>query len=54
MKIGCYARVSTHDQQTLALQRNAMVAYAQQRGGSIVATITKWDLGGVRGCSATS
>jgi DNA invertase Pin-like site-specific DNA recombinase len=31
MKMGLYARVSTHDQQTLALQRNAMVAYAQQR-----------------------
>ena len=41
MKIGCYARVSTQDQQTLALQRDAMAAYAQQRGWSIVATITK-------------
>ena len=41
MKIGCYARVSTHDQQTLALQRDAMAAYAQQRGWSIVATITE-------------
>jgi DNA invertase Pin-like site-specific DNA recombinase len=39
MKIGCYARVSTQDQQTLALQRDAMAAYAQQRGWSIVATI---------------
>ena len=37
MKMGLYARVSTHDQQTLALQRNAMVAYAQQRRGAIVA-----------------
>ena len=41
MKIGCYARVSTQDQQTLALQRDAMAAYAQQRGWSIVATITE-------------
>jgi putative DNA-invertase from lambdoid prophage Rac len=41
MKIGCYARVSTHDQQTLALQRDAMAAYAQQRGWSIIATITE-------------
>jgi len=39
MKMGLYARVSTHDQQTLALQRNAMVAYAQQRSGSIVALV---------------
>jgi putative DNA-invertase from lambdoid prophage Rac len=36
MKLGCYARVSTHDQQTLPLQRDAMVAYAQQRGWTIV------------------
>ena len=45
MKIGCYARVSTHDQQTLALQRDAMAAYAQQRGWAIVATITEGGAG---------
>ena len=39
MKMGLYARVSTHDQQTLALQRNALVAYAQQRSGTIVAVV---------------
>jgi DNA invertase Pin-like site-specific DNA recombinase len=39
MKMGLYARVSTHDQQTLALQREAMTAYATQRGGSIVMRI---------------
>ena len=39
MKMGLYARVSTHDQQTLALQRNALVAYAQQRSGAIVAVV---------------
>jgi len=39
MKMGLYARVSTHDQQTLALQRNALVAYAQQRRGTIVAVV---------------
>lgn len=39
MKMGLYARVSTHDQQTLALQRNALVAYAQQRGGAIVTVV---------------
>jgi DNA invertase Pin-like site-specific DNA recombinase len=39
MKMGLYARVSTHDQQTLVLQRNALVAYAQQRSGSIVAVV---------------
>ena len=41
MKIGCYARVSTQDQQTLALQRDAMAAYAQQRGWSMVVTSTE-------------
>jgi DNA invertase Pin-like site-specific DNA recombinase len=39
MTLGLYARVSTHDQQTLALQRNAMVAYAQQRRGAIVTVV---------------
>jgi DNA invertase Pin-like site-specific DNA recombinase len=39
MKMGLYARVSTHDQQTLALQRDAMTAYAKQRGGSIVTIV---------------
>ncbi len=35
MKLGLYARVSTYDQQTLELQREAMTAYAKQRGGTI-------------------
>jgi putative DNA-invertase from lambdoid prophage Rac len=39
MKLGLYARVSTHEQQTLALQRDAMTAYAQQRQGTIVLTV---------------
>jgi DNA invertase Pin-like site-specific DNA recombinase len=39
MKLGLYARVSTHEQQTLALQRDAMTAYAQQRRWSIVLTV---------------
>jgi putative DNA-invertase from lambdoid prophage Rac len=39
MKMGLYARVSTHDQQTLTLQRDAMRAYARQRGGSIVTMV---------------
>jgi putative DNA-invertase from lambdoid prophage Rac len=41
MKIGCYARVSTHEQQTLGLQHDAMAAYAQQRRWSIVTTVTE-------------
>ena len=43
--MGIYARVSTHDQQTLALQRNALVAYAQQRSGSIVAVVEVEEVG---------
>ena len=39
IKMGLYARVSTHDQQTLTLQRDAMLAYARQRGGSIVTMV---------------
>src|SRR5919202_4079438 len=41
LKLGCYARVSTHDQHTLTLQRDAMAAYAQQRGWSIVHMVTE-------------
>jgi DNA invertase Pin-like site-specific DNA recombinase len=39
MKMGLYARVSTHDQQTLTLQCDAMRAYARQRGGAIVTMV---------------
>lgn len=39
MNMGLYARVSTHDQQTLALQREALTAYATQRGGTIVRVV---------------
>src|SRR4029450_3894609 len=39
MKLGLYARVSTHEQQTLALQRDALMAEAQQRQGAIVLMI---------------
>src|SRR2546425_11005274 len=46
MKMGLYARVSTHDQQTLALQRDALVAYAQQRRGAIVTVVEDVGSGG--------
>ena len=39
MRLGLYARVSTQEQQTLALQRDAMMAYAQQRRWGIVLAI---------------
>jgi DNA invertase Pin-like site-specific DNA recombinase len=37
--VGLYARVSTHDQQTLPLQIRAMREYAAKRGWTIVAHI---------------
>lgn len=38
-RVGMYARVSTHDQQTLALQMRAMREYAAKRGWTIAAQI---------------
>jgi len=38
-RAGLYARVSTHDQQTLALQNRAMREYAARRGWSIVVQV---------------
>jgi putative DNA-invertase from lambdoid prophage Rac len=35
LRVGLYARVSTHDQQTLSLQIHAMREYAAQRGWTI-------------------
>jgi putative DNA-invertase from lambdoid prophage Rac len=37
--VGLYARISTHDQQTLPLQFSAMHAYAEHRGWNIVMTV---------------
>jgi len=39
MKVGIYARVSTHDQQTLPLQIKALRAYVKQRKWSLVQQI---------------
>lgn len=38
-RVGLYARVSTHDQQTLSLQMRAMREYAAKRGWAIAAQI---------------
>jgi hypothetical protein len=38
-RAGLYARVSTHDQQTLSLQMRAMREYAAKRGWTIAAQI---------------
>src|SRR5271155_1146683 len=39
LRVGLYARVSTHDQQTLPLQIRAMREYAARRGWSLVRQI---------------
>ncbi|HMB03552.1 MAG TPA: recombinase family protein [Isosphaeraceae bacterium] len=36
MRVGLYARVSTHDQQTLGLQLQAMRSYVRDRGWTLV------------------
>jgi putative DNA-invertase from lambdoid prophage Rac len=47
VRVGLYARVSTHDQQTLPLQFSAMREHAEHRGWNIVMTVE--DIGsGVR------
>jgi DNA invertase Pin-like site-specific DNA recombinase len=38
-RVALYARVSTHDQQTLPMQLETMRAYAERRGWSIASTI---------------
>jgi DNA invertase Pin-like site-specific DNA recombinase len=39
LRVGLYARVSTHDQQTLPLQISAMREYAERRGWTIIMQI---------------
>ena len=40
MRVGLYARISTHDQQTLPLQLSAMTEYALRRDWEVVLEIT--------------
>jgi DNA invertase Pin-like site-specific DNA recombinase len=46
-RVGLYARVSTHDQQTLPLQMRAMREYASKRGWMIAAQIKEVGSGAV-------
>src|SRR5919197_5172201 len=39
MRAALYARVSTHDQQTLAMQRDALHEFATRRGWTVIATV---------------
>ena len=50
-RVGLYARVSTHDQQTLAMQNRAMREYAARRGWTVVMQVREVNSGAVR-CQA--
>ena len=39
MRAALYARVSTHDQQTLAMQRDVMHEFAIRRGWTVIDTV---------------
>jgi len=39
MRVALYARVSTHDQHTLAMQMDAMHEFATRRGWTVIATV---------------
>jgi putative DNA-invertase from lambdoid prophage Rac len=39
MRVALYARVSTQDQHTLAMQRDAMHEFATRRGWTVIATV---------------
>ena len=41
LRVGLYARVSTNDQQTLAMQNRAMREYAVRRGWTVVCKSVK-------------
>ena len=48
LRVGLYARVSTHDQHTLPLQLDAMRSYAAQRGWSVVTEVQDTGSGAIQ------
>ena len=48
LRVDLYARVSTHDQHTLALQMEALRTYAAQRHWSVVAEVQEVGSGAVQ------
>jgi putative DNA-invertase from lambdoid prophage Rac len=48
LRVGLYARISTHDQHTLPLQLEAMRLYAMQRGWSIVTEVQEVGSGAIQ------
>ena len=47
-RAGLYARVSTHDQQTLAMQNRAMREYAARRGWTVALQVREVDSGAAK------
>jgi len=47
-RAGLYARVSTNDQQTLAMQNRAMREYAARRGWTIIMQVREVNSGGAK------
>jgi putative DNA-invertase from lambdoid prophage Rac len=47
VRVGLYARVSTHDQQTLPLQIEAMQSYVRNRGWQVVGEVQEVNSGAV-------
>jgi DNA invertase Pin-like site-specific DNA recombinase len=39
MRVALYARISTHDQHTLAMQMDAMHEFATRRGWTVIDTV---------------
>ena len=48
LRVGLYARVSTNDQQTLAMQNRAMREYAARRGWKVALQVREVNSGAVR------
>jgi predicted site-specific integrase-resolvase len=48
LRAGLYARVSTNDQQTLAMQNRAMREYAARRGWTIALQVREVNSGGAK------
>jgi putative DNA-invertase from lambdoid prophage Rac len=47
-RVGLYARVSTNDQQTLAMQNRAMREYAARRGWTVVMQVREVNSGAAK------
>jgi putative DNA-invertase from lambdoid prophage Rac len=48
LRVGLYARVSTEDQDTLAMQNRVMQEYAARRGWTVVMQVREVNSGAVR------